>query len=77
MAIISPDELARYLSVIKQSGAVTFSWGDWHVTFGPSDSPQVQREPGFRPTASKDGKSIWENPSLWPGGVVPKFPTKE
>ncbi len=69
---MSPEELERYLKVLRAQGVREFQWGDFKVSLLPSDIPETRpREKTEAP------KSMWQHPGLWGGGGPPKFPTNE
>lgn len=69
---LTPDELKAYLRVMREEGVRRFQWGDWAVEMGPEQEaaqPREKQGKGFQAP-----KTLFQNASLWPGGVPPKFP---
>ena len=79
-----PIKLEAFLDLLVQSGVEEFEGFGMHIRFTSamftpdkvvkdSGEPVVEiHEREERP----DPQSIWEDPSLWPGGKRPGFPTK-
>lgn len=69
-------EMRQILELVKalaREGVTSFTWGDLHLVLGsPPETPISTRSD----TAVKKSGSVWTSPSLWPGGVPPKFPTE-
>jgi hypothetical protein len=85
--ITSPEQLDAFLDILQDRGVEEFAGFGIHVRFivdEVKDEVQPQLEPKIEVKEVRTEfiqadppKSIWEEPSLWPGGIVPKFPGKE
>lgn len=73
----SPEMFAAFLQIIRDSGVLEFEGFGFKVRFGTLplhvDESTVQVDPAPRPVTNE---TMWDNPSLWPGGRKPSFPGK-
>lgn len=75
MAALTAAQLREYLQVMKDLGVRKFHWGELYVELGPQDATEARPVPTRAKAEAM--KTLFENPSLWPGGAPPKFPGQE
>ncbi len=75
MALTS-EELEATLAMLRDLGVEEFENDEFSVRFaytGPTESVQISTRSDAIP---EQESSLYHNKNLWPGGRVPKFPTK-
>lgn len=65
--------------MLKELGVEEFESAHFRVKFSPMaiKSPPEQREAGHDYKQPQAPQSMWDHPSLWPGGKPPEFIKKD
>lgn len=76
MENIDGAKLQALLDMLVECGVEEFEGAGIHVRFTPGlFTPDKQVTPEEMPEREKPApRSLWEMPTLWPGGEPPKFP---
>lgn len=70
------DRLKSLFELLEQFSVESYENNDFKVTFRLA-APHIETAlPVKREPEVKSTRSLWEDPTLWPGGVPPKFPGK-
>lgn len=75
---IDPIQLQAFLDLLVEAGVEEFEGAGIHVRFTPGlFAPENKVDPAEsfpERERTAEVKSLWEMPTLWPGGEAPKFP---
>jgi hypothetical protein len=76
-AQLNVEQVAAFLEILRDSGVEEFEGFGFHVKFSPN-FVEEETEPTYqtRPSATKP-PTLFETPTLWPGGQPPKFQKDE